>query len=325
LCILISAACAPLRQITAEPGDFAAYRAYRTGSTLERRLSAAQRYLREYPDGRWGAEVEAWFLPAEERYWARARTSLPRLRTYLEVLPGGPHAGAAVRRARELILERAYARDRERDLLARAAAIEADLARAERGRRDVLVTFVRFVDHLSRVRSFGQRTSALDHRLIFDWRLTPPYGSCVLGSCRKALALDYAIPEDRQIVQRMALFDVVFELDRGDLRRALVTGPELFSRVFEAVSLRPVRPDDLQARVDAIARTLELVRNTVESALPEARCGVVAVSPVVLERRCDGVRFVVVPASAPDEEDRIWVEPAALEPGPLPAQLRGGD
>jgi hypothetical protein len=70
-----------------------------------------------------------------------------------------------------------------------------------------------------------------------------------------------------------------------------------------------VRPDDRQARAEAISRALGVVELAIEPSLPAARCSRQAVSPVVLERRCDGIVLRMIAAQTAESDDRIEVFP----------------
>src|SRR6185503_10011022 len=124
---------APLwQQISAQPEDYQAYRRTRIAPTLEARLAASWRYLRERPDGRWHGVVSAWFRGTEAQYYVRATNSIPRLETYLATLPNGPHAELAAERLVELRLtEQHVSREKER-YLSEARAVQARLAGADR-------------------------------------------------------------------------------------------------------------------------------------------------------------------------------------------------
>ena len=146
---------------------------------------------------------------------------------------------------------------------------------------------------LSSIESFGQPTSALPHELIYRFRLEAPRGACRGDRCTKTLSFAYSIPEQGLLVERVALFDVSFELD-GGVRRAMLSGPELFSRLGEALELRAVELARPQTRVEAIGRMLPVLENALEPRLPQASCGRAAVSPTLLERACSGLRVSVI-------------------------------
>jgi len=149
-----------------------------------------------------------------------------------------------------------------------------------------------------------------------DWRIDEPRARCRGQRCVKTLSLPYAIPDARELAPRQAIFDVVLELRQGNVARALLTGPELFSRVGEAAQLRAIAPDDVMGRATAIAEAMNLVGPLLDQRFPPERCAREAVSPVVVHRECDGVRIVITAAAAPDE-DRIVVEPTSA-PRPAP-------
>jgi hypothetical protein len=298
-----------LDPVVASKPDYELYRKTRIAPTLEQRLAASAEYLRTHPGGRFRREVERWFEPAERAYFAQARGDRARLQAYLETLPNGPHAKQAAEQIVELELVREYARRREERLTEQARAVEEKLADASSMRQSVVDALAAWSRHLSGIRSFGQPTSALDHELIFAWRLEEPAARCAGDLCKKSLGLPYAIPDSGRQAPRKALLDVVIELERGGVARALLAGPDLFSRVGEALELRPVRPSDAQARAEAIARSLAVVQAAIEPRLPASRCAREAISPIVLERRCDGVVLRMIAASNAEQDDRVEVSP----------------
>ncbi len=98
LCLLLFwgvLSCASTARITGDFGEYRSYRQYRVSTTLEARLGAAERYLRDYPNCSYREEVRSWYVPAEKRYFKLAWDTLPRLRAYLDAMPHGPHAEAA--------------------------------------------------------------------------------------------------------------------------------------------------------------------------------------------------------------------------------------
>jgi hypothetical protein len=123
------------------------------------------------------------------------------------------------------------------------------------------------------------------------------------------LSLRYAIPEAGGLGQREAVFDIALGLEDGGVARAEIVGPELFSRLGEAIALRPITPDTALARTEALSRVSQLLEVVVESHLPQRDCAEEAISPVVLDRKCRGLRLRMVAAMLPEEEDRIYVEP----------------
>ncbi len=311
VCSVALAGCAAGRQITAGVGDYDQYRRVQTAHTVEQRLAQSFRYLQEYPNGRWSGEVRAWFEPAEKRYLDHAQNNVDRLRMYLDALPDGPHAKQAAQRITELELAEQYRKNHEARFLAAARSVEKRLAHAEAMRHELVEQFSSWTRRVAMIRSFGKPTDELPAAFIFPWRLEKPVAHCVRQLCKKTLSISYAIPSHKKLAPREAIFDVMLRLDeQGQVTRAVITGPGLFSRVGEAVQLGPVTPDSPSARAEAIGRSVQVVSSAVAHAMPSTRCGRAAVSPVVLERQCDGVRLEMIAATDPAQEDRIVVVPA---------------
>jgi hypothetical protein len=158
--------------------------------------------------------------------------------------------------------------------------------------------------------SWGGRTHELPHEFIHAYRLTEPAARCTTSRCIKMLSVRYAIPEAGTLGSREAVFDVALELDKGGVERALVAGPELFSRLGEAIALRPITPDAGLARTEALSLVSQLVEGLVESRLPAMDCEREAISPVIIHRQCKGLTLRMVAAAVPNQEDRIEVAPS---------------
>ena len=311
------AGCAVGKQLTAPKSDYEAYRRTRTAHSMPKKLEASWSYLRERPAGRWRGEVRAWFREHEPQYWARAGERLPRLREYLAMLPDGPHAEEARERVERLELELALERRREQKIGERGREIEERLQSAATMRRALLKSFGGWVRRLASIDSWGERTSALDHELLFAWRIDPPGARCRGRRCARMVVLPYAIPDEGKVTERRAIFDVVIELDAdGGVDRALVTGPDLFNRVGEAAQLVPTKPSDAQARAESIGHAVQIVEAALAPVMPATPCSREAVSPHVLVRECNGVRLEMIAAAEPGQEDRIVVFSVAL-PTPL--------
>jgi len=301
-------ACSSTARITGDFGEYRSYREYRVATTVEARLGAAERYLRAYPNGDYHAEVRAWYGPAEARYFRLAWNTLPRLRAYLDAMPHGPHAEAAAERITELESRRVFAERRERRLLSHAQEIESRFARAADQRRGFVHEFSRLIELLGATRTFNQPTSELDAALLHRFRERPPQLHCESDQCQKIFPFSYAVPDEKALTDRTIDITLQIRLDRGLVQEMSLAGPELFSRVAEAISVRAVPPLNAQARTEALGQTLEIVSGALDGPLPKERCDVEAVSPVLLERRCDGVRMVVVAGTEPGAADRVIVQ-----------------
>lgn len=308
LALLFGACAGPLSQTTADREDYWEYRQVRSAPTIDAKLRAATRYLRDRPTGRWHREIRRWFNATEPVFFASVGNDLAGMHRYLDALPEGPHSEAAEDRVLELERARELALRRDVRELAGARAVEARLARAAAERNGLVHDFADWVRRLASITSWGGRTSELDGEFIFRYRLQAPEARCDTWHCVKDLAIDYAVPDGTTLAARRAVFDVVLRLEKGGVRGAEIAGPELFTRLGEALLLRPIAPDAASARIDALGRVADLVAGSAEPALPSARCDRSPTSPVVVERECSGVRLRMIAAMVPDDDDRIVVE-----------------
>lgn len=306
--LLVLSSCASTARITGNFPEYRAYRQTRVATTLEQRLGASDRYLRDYPQGDYRDEVRAWFGPAEKRYFKLSWNSLPRLRAYLDAMPHGPHAEAAADRITELDSRRVFAERREQRMMARAQSFEDRLARAAEQRRAFLQEIAALSRGVAATRSFGQPTSELDSELLLRFRVRQPPGRCEGDRCNKAVPFVFSVPEAQALAERKLELAIELTLDRGLVQRVSLSAPDLLLRVAEAAKVRAI-PESPQARAEALGQGLEIVANAIAEALPEKGCSVEAVSPVVLERRCQGVRFQVLAGTEPGAPDRIVVQP----------------
>jgi hypothetical protein len=231
-------------------------------------------------------------------------------------VPSGREANRAAARLVEIELAADYRARHERAFEERVSGIESRLAAADVGRRALVSGVVAWVRRVAKIRSWGGRTSDLDDELIYAYRLTEPAARCNDDGCTKMVSVSYSVPEGKTQSPREAIYDVRLSLARGGLRSAWITGPELFTRLGEAMRIAAVSPTDLVARAEAIGQATQLIALAVEPVLPASRCSATPVSPVVLLRVCDGVEFRVVSAMDLGEEDRIVVEPSPAEVPP---------
>ncbi len=317
LALLLNACGGVGRQLRSGPHEFEAYRQARAAADVGSRLSAAQRYLTRYPQGEFEPELRAWFIRTEPKYYERLNTRRSGLEHYLRLMPDGPHAVAARDRLAELDMAQEYSRRRSAKLAADAARVEDRLATAERLRDALVVEYSSWIRMLGAIDTWGKPSSELAPEFIRRWRVEAPAARCVAEHCVKLVNLPYAIPAGGKLRARRAIFDVRLELSSGGVARAVITGPQLFDRLSEALSLTPASATDPLAHAEAIARAVQLSEQMLEGAFPSARCTLDAISPVVIQRECDGKRVRVVAATQPGEEDRLIFEPSWLEPQPL--------
>jgi hypothetical protein len=234
------------------------------------------------------------------------------------MLPNGPHI-AEVRARIAAIEAKAAARD-ERELREdeRIAATQTRLAEADASRRAFVTALKDWAARLARIETFGEPTSALDDETIFAFRLSEPRGSCVGDRCRKLLQLEFEVPGRRQLLSRVAVLEVDLELEQGMLRKARLAGPELWTRLAEALRLEPLESPSAEQRADAINRSLFLVRAVLEQVLPAQECEAKAELPVVLSRACRGLQARKLAGQSPAEDDalEIWAAPAPAPAAP---------
>jgi hypothetical protein len=303
--------CASLPTLTERPEEYALYRRARVAPTLEERLRAADRYLREVPRGPHVKQLRAWFVREEERYYLQAFNRLSSLYAYEEALPRGPHIGEVKSRIAKLQARRVMRQQKVSAADQAIAAGQARLARADAERRAFVNTFKAWTARLTRIQSFGEPTSELEDETIFAFRLSPPRGACQGDSCKKLLELRYQVPGERQLVERASLLEVQLELERGLLARARLAGPELWTRLGEALSLRALPSPTPEERKDAVNRSSFLVRALLEPAFPAASCEVASNGPVVFERLCGGRRARMVAGQGGADDDFLEISPAA--------------
>jgi hypothetical protein len=308
--LLCLSGCASLPTLTERPEDYHLYRAVRVAPTQEQRLRAAFRYLREVPGGERREEVQRWFDHAEEQYYLKAFQRLPNLYAYVEALPQGPHIAEVRSRISAIEARRSARSEHELKEDRRIAATQEHLAQADASRRAFVGVVKDWTARLARIKSFGQPTSELDHETIFAFRLSPPRGTCQGDRCRKLLELGFEVPGERELVARAALLEVELQLERGLLTGARYAGPELWTRLAEALSLTALPSPSPEQRTDALNRSALLMRAILEPVLPAAECEVKIEPPVILERSCRGLRARMLAGQGGADDDAFEIAPA---------------
>jgi len=311
----LAVGCAAGRQLVTPRAEYTLYRETRLAPSVEARLGAANRYLHVSPNGAYAPELRAWFGNAERAYVARAHDKLPLLLAYAKALPDGPSIGAVHERIEELEAARRFVARRASAHEQRVESLEAALERAAAQRKTFVAELTAWIGALGAVRSYGQPLAALPPDLRERLELADPAAGCPLGVCVRSLAPRFAIPNaSTQLIPREAAYSVELALASGAVAGLSLHGRELFSRVGEALDLRPVSFGDPQSRAEAIGRTLLVIQNALGSALAAAACERPAVSPVVLERNCDGVHVTVTAAVDPGADDVIAFGPETKPP-----------
>ncbi len=315
----LAAGCAVGSQLVSSRDAYCLYRTTRLAPTVEERLAAANRYLHVAPDGPYAPELRAWFPPAERAYVVRAHDVLPLLLAYAKSLPDGPSIKEVRDRIEELESARRFVKQRQAARTERVESLEAELARAADQRKAFVAELAAWVAALAKVRSYGQPLAALPADVRERFAIGEPAAACPLDVCSRSSAPRFAIPASgTQLIPREAAYVVELSLSAGALAGLRLHGRELFSRVGEALDLRPVSFADPLSRAEAIGRALSIVGNALGPELSADGCERAAVSPVVLERACDGVHVVVTAAVDPGSDDEIAFGPAPQPTAPSP-------
>jgi hypothetical protein len=322
LVAVLAAGCAVGNQLVSSRDAYRLYRATRLAPTVEERLGAANRYLHVAPDGPYAPELRAWFPGAERAYVRGAHDHLPLLLAYAKSLPDGPSIQTVRDRIEELESAARFVKKRETARTERVESLEAQLARAAEQRRAFVAELAAWISELAKVRSYGQPLAALPADVLERFAVAEPAAGCPLDVCARSAAPRFAIPaQGTQLIPREAAYVVELSLPAGSLAALRLHGRELFSRVGEALDLRPVSFAEPLSRAEAIGRALSIVGNALGPELSADGCDRPAVSPVVLERACDGVHVVVTAAVDPGSDDEIAFGAVAASP-PVAAPSR---
>ena len=292
--------CALGKQVLADPGDLADYRAYRVAADEGPRLARAQRYLAAHPRGAWASDVRAAFDDEEPRYFEAAKDSKQKAIEYLVELPKGPHADAA----RSLVVSfDAHTEDvTTLVLLADARRTDAMLEIASRERRRVTERILEDVGLLLDRGVYGAQVdeapASLTRALGGGVRRT--FGS---APTRRDDTLAFTLPTRTGSEIHVASVELAVKLEDARIVEGIVWGPDLFVRWTEADVIRVLDPSVPQARALAASHVTEVLSGAFEAALPGDRCAVVVASAELLARRCDGWTVSVkmgASAGAPD-------------------------
>jgi hypothetical protein len=280
----------------ARPADFDGYRRYRLAATYDARLSAAWAYLRTQPRGEYRAEVEAWFVPEERRYFEVAGRSPGAVAAYLQILPDGPHADE------ERAWLSAWEQRRAEEPMRRRQALEEAKRRTEVAQRALGEAIERWTRLSAGITRWGEPLAQLDEAFLVPFREEAPLPTCDAERCRKRLAFTYPVPDATTARDRTVVLDVVIELSSGRAQtvelRAARHGFDWWLEGAEARGVDPVN-DEMRTlavtraknRVEAVAREVRRDCTTQES--PQARvvdCGPVW---VVIDPSRDGGDDVV--------------------------------
>ncbi len=300
---LVTSCAGKLRPIVASPDDYADYRAFRVAPNLGARLSAASFYVRCRSDGAFQDEVARWFDEIEPLFFAALSDSPAGMQTYLNALPEGPHADSA-RQRRDAMLSAARAEGGER-LAAHAAEMELRLAKAAESRENFLATYASWIGQLLDSDVWGRVPDSAKSEFASPWG-SEPKPRCTASRCTKLFSLHYELEVLGKPEAFVGILEVTLLTSNGKVTGAILSGPDLFSRLAEAHEAEPI-PDSEAGRSRAIKYVTQLTSGAIERRLEKTRCGRDALPPAVMLRECDGYRVELLPKSTTLEEDRVVI------------------
>jgi hypothetical protein len=317
--VLAVAGCGPSgAAFVASPGDYADYRRTRLAPTLEERIGAATTYLDRRADGAFAPRVRAWLKRADRVYFQAKKGSAAGLRAYLQALPKGAHRAEASR-----LLGIHEDRASQQDALGRlAGATETRLARAAGERETAQSAVFDWVRRFMKREVWQRRLADAPADLLVPWSLSLPAPACTAleqdapgRRCVKIVELPYTLPSPGGPAQRQITLEIaVIEGQDGRMREVTLGGPNLFGRVEEAHSRKPVAAADASARMASVSRVVEAVREIFGVEVGSAAdCKRAVVAPVVLDLGCAGLRVWLRAGASGDEDDTITITP--LEAG----------
>ncbi|NUO47549.1 MAG: hypothetical protein HOV80_01695 [Polyangiaceae bacterium] len=303
--------------IKATPGDHAAYRKTRVLPTFEERIGAAYQYLEERPDGAYADDVRRYYKRAEPVFFHTRQTTEKGMRSYLALLPKGPHAAEIKSRLR--VLEE----QRGRDTLVEAATLTRDrLERAAKSRAEAQAGLSRWLGILLDRNVFTSPLSDGPKELVIAYSLELPEPSCssaegagaperAVRICAKDATYPFIIPGPQRLEDRELSFLIEIALDEGGKPlRAAIAGEEMFSRLDETFAKTERRSESVRDRIEAVGRGVDFVSTSFERRVsPDASCAKPVTAPEVLRLECAGLRVVARAATEAGGTDEVVIEP----------------
>jgi hypothetical protein len=286
---LFGPACAgKLDALIAPTSDYADYRLTRVAATVPERLQAAERYLKQHPDGTFRDAVARWYGRVEPLFFEASSDTLAGTEKYLSVLPNGPHANSA-EQLRDAFRAAARVSSGER-IAEQGAAFERRLAAAAQARDEVLVAYTAWIERVLDFDGWGRLLGEAGEPFSSAW-LSEPKPKCTPDRCTKLLTLPYELEIAGKAEKFVCLLEIAVRLVKGRVADVTIAGPALFARLTEAHTARAT-----------------------QRRLPGSRCAREGSARTALTRQCDGRRLDLYAAVAADEsEDRVVIRgPAEL-------------
>jgi hypothetical protein len=308
LLFALSLACAgcgaATRAMLAEPGDLADYRAFRAAAHAGMRLRRAQEYLRAHPDGAFTVEVRSAFEREEPEYFERAKTSRARASEYLQSLPDGPHAQAAV--ALLTTFDVSMEDILTEELLRDARRTEATLEKAAARRRAVGEAILARLGALLDKNVYGARLedapAPLKRVLQGDARST--WGTI---PWQREDDFYFTLPTRPERQSRFASVSFSVALEADVVTEGSIEGPDLFVHWTEAAQMRALDPTVAEDREIAAAHVHDVVGGALEATMPPDRCARKPEPGELVARACDGWRATVAMGARAGDVDTILI------------------
>lgn len=251
--------CVPTRNALAPNDDYAAYRTYKLANAYGARLAAASRYLLAHPKGEYAAEVSAWFVPAEQRFYESAGGTIGGARAYLALLPDGPHAEDEKRMVAAWEKEQIEGPAREKK------ALEDARKKAEAAKRALGETIETWTQKAVRISAYRVDRATLeknDGGFAEPFFHEPPEATCDPDGCSKRFTFSYAVPDANPPLDRTVGLEVRLETAAGLVVAVTMTLPRHgFVYWLEGSENRGVDKADPAVQGEALTRA----KNRVES------------------------------------------------------------
>lgn len=292
------------RQVLAPSGDLADYRAFRVAAHEGTRLSRAQAYLKEHPNGRFVDEVRAAFEVEEPRYFETAQQSRENARRYLANLPNGPHAEAAVAM---LVAFDSSMQDAElRDIARRVLYEDAKLESAAKQRRAIGESILTAVGVFQEDAILGKPRTEGPIELRDLMRGPTPTTMGTVPATREE-DFFFLLPTRPERESRLLTLEISVIEENGLVVGGRLEGSDVFIRWAEAdqiVKLDPSSPDD---RTESLVHAQDRLGGAFEARFPAKTCPDAPQGKELLHRTCNGWEVIVTPGSSAGDKDSIVI------------------
>lgn len=305
------ASCAGSQRFTASPSDYDDYRRIRLSSGFLTRLESAFDYLERQPQGAWRHQVEPWFERADERYLVRHWDDRSNLERYLTALPNAPRSGLVSARIEQLERLKRKLAERDQAFLSEAQRRSADFSDAKKARSSFVRSLMTWVAQMSTSQSLGKPQVEWQGELTNAFFEGFTASQCNADSCVRRFLQSFEIPRHAGLETRAVDFSIQLDLVEGRLQSITLSGDELFARLAEAATARPVDEDDLQAKAEALGTAAQLLSMALANGFTNPDCEQEAISPVVLARACNGRVARAVAGETADDPDQVIVSQAS--------------